>query len=116
MAREADRTGRSWSLGLPSLLSLFRQQGSFPNVDDATAGAARATDGATRLSTMARSSVAKARPAEWTFVVTSGKSEVVRPAPNGAMILVNVLHPGDWGGIMGLAGKMQRLARMLAAG
>ncbi len=65
---------------------------------------------------MARSFVAKARLPNGRLLLPRGKSEVVRPTPNGAMILVNVLHPGDWGGIMGLAGKMQRLARLSARG
>ena len=100
---------------LPSLLALFRKRGAFSNVDDATINELErhmVTLEFKNGEILCREGTA----AEWTFVIVTGQSEVVRAAPDGTLILVNVLQPGDWGGIMALVGKGTRLARLLARG
>jgi signal transduction histidine kinase/CRP-like cAMP-binding protein len=55
-------------------------------------------------------------PATWTFMVVTGEVEVVKTARSGVMIQVNVLQPGQWGGITGLTGQQRRMARLLSRG
>ena len=96
-----------------SLASLFHRRGSFPNLDSQAIEQLqqrmelrRYRDGEIicRLGELA----------DWSFVIVSGKVEVVKTARDGAMILVNVLEPGDWGGIMGILGQGARMASLLA--
>ena len=100
---------------VPALRTLFRQRDSFANVDDQTIDQLEK-----HMPLLAFSDgeviCREGTPAESTFVVVTGQAEVVRTAPDGSMIMVNVLQPGDWGGIMGLTGKGKRLARLSARG
>lgn len=100
---------------LPSLVTLFRERNFFPNVNDEAIGQLEA-----QMHTRTYSDKAilckEGDAADWTFVVMQGEVEVIKTAVNGTMIQVNVLKPGEWGGIMGLLGQGPRMARLLARG
>ncbi|MBN1852973.1 MAG: cyclic nucleotide-binding domain-containing protein [Pirellulales bacterium] len=97
------------------LRSLFQQRGSFGSVDDAT------------LEQLAEKMVPRyfhdgeiigteGDPDDWAFVVTFGEVEVYKKARDGARIQVNVLKPGNWGGLMSLFNNAPRSAHLMARG
>lgn len=100
---------------VPSLVSVFRRHGSFSDVDDATL---KKFEQHMRLLEFHDGEIIcrEGTRADWTFVITTGQVEVVKTAPNGALIVVNVLGPGEWAGIMGMTGQGPRMARLLARG
>ncbi len=97
------------------LRSLFRQRGLFSSVADTALDALEAK---MRPVQFGDGDVicAEGDPGGWTFVVAAGEVEVLKTAKDGAMIQVNVLRPGNWGGMMSLLSGMPRMARLVARG
>ena len=95
------------------LRSLLRQQGSFVAVNDNALKLLEQRMGALQYR-QGDIIFDEGDPGAWTFVVTAGEVEVTKRARDGAMIQVNVLHPGDWGGMMSLFNNMRRSARLVA--
>ena len=97
------------------LRSLFRQRGLFSDRRRYGTRCARSEDAA---GAVRRRQVIceEGDPGGWTFVVVAGEVEVLKTAKDGAMIQVNVLRPGNWGGMMSLLSDMPRMARLVARG
>ena len=97
------------------LRSLFRQRGPFSTVADTAFDALEAK---MRPVQFGDGDIiwAESDPGGWTFVVTAGEVEVLKTAKDGAMIQVNVLQRGNWGGMMSLLSGMPRMARLVARG
>ncbi len=112
VAKPMDRMEASSKAGLHAL---FRQRGCFTDVPG------QAID-----SLLRRMRIRSFRPGEllfkegdpaaWAFMVVSGEVEVIKTVRDGVMIQVNLLQPGQWGGITGLTGQKYRMARLLSRG
>lgn len=97
------------------LRNVFHERGSFASVDDETL---------VQLSSKMRPLhfrdgeiiCEEGDPGDFTFIVVSGEVEVIKGAKDGALIQVNILRPGDWGGMMSLFNRTPRSAQLVARG
>ena len=110
-APECRTEARRWA----DLQSLFRQHGCFTNVSEQTIGRLLERMG-TRYYHPGELLFKEGDPATWAFMVVSGEVEVIKTVRDGVMIQVNLLQPGQWGGITGFTGQQYRMARLLSRG